>query len=63
MEWGSSEEYAKTSPKIVKRLHPLVHVEVRRGYNHCEYMIKKNTEYVAAIESCGDGAESGGQVH
>ena len=56
MEWGSSEEYAKTSPKIVKHLYPLVHVEVRQGYNHCEYMIKNNTEYVAAIES-------GGQVH
>ena len=27
------------------------HVEVRPGYNHCEYMVKRNADYVSEIEN------------
>ncbi len=26
-------------------------IEVRPGYNHCEYMMKKNADYVSGIEN------------
>ena len=51
MEWGEDEEYAKKSPSEAKRLYPFAHVEVRPGYNHCEYMMKKNADYVSGIEN------------
>ena len=51
MEWGEDEEYAKKSPSEAKRLYPSAHIEVRSGYNHCEYMIKKNAHYVSGIEN------------
>ena len=50
MEWGKDEDFAKTSPKVAGSLYPLAHIAVRSGYNHCEYMMKKNPEYVAGIE-------------
>ena len=50
MEWGKDEEFAKKSPKVAKMLYPLAHIAVRNGYNHCEYMMKKNSEYVAEME-------------
>ena len=51
MEWGEDEEYAKKSPSEAKRLYPFAHVEVRPGHNHCEYMMKKNGDYVSRIEN------------
>ena len=50
MEWGKNEDFAKKSPKVAARLYPLAHISVRTGYNHCEYMMKKNSEYIAGIE-------------
>ena len=50
MEWGKDEEFAKKSPAVAKQLYPSAHIVVRSGYNHCEYMMKKNSEYVAGIE-------------
>ena len=51
MEWGEDEEYAQKSPAEAKRLYLVAHIEVRAGYNHCEYMIKKNADYVSGIEN------------
>ena len=50
MEWSKDEEFAKKSPAVAKQLYPSAHIVVRSGYNHCEYMMKKNSEYVAGIE-------------
>lgn len=50
MEWGKDEEFAKKSPAVARDLYPLAHIVVRPGYNHCEYMMKKNEEYIAGIE-------------
>ncbi|MCR5499844.1 MAG: hypothetical protein K6F31_05575 [Acetatifactor sp.] len=50
MEWGKDEEFAKKSPAVARDLYPLAHIAVRPGYDHCEYMMKKNEEYVAGIE-------------
>ena len=50
MEWGESEEYAKRSPSEAKRLYPSARITVRPGFNHCEYMVKKNADYVSGIE-------------
>ena len=50
MEWGKTEEFAKQSPKVARELYPEAEIIVREGFNHCEYMIKQNADYVAAIE-------------
>jgi pimeloyl-ACP methyl ester carboxylesterase len=50
MEWGADELYAKTSPALVKKLYPRVHLCVRKGYNHCEYMMKESGSYAAFME-------------
>lgn len=42
--------YRKSSPKLVEKLYPKAHVSVREGFNHCEYMFKRNEEYVAFLE-------------
>ena len=51
MEWGREEEFAKKSPALARSLYPLAQINVRPGFNHCEYMIKENADYIAKIES------------
>lgn len=50
MEWGADEDFAKLSPKTARRLYPSAHLNVRKGFNHCEYMVKENESYVRTIE-------------
>lgn len=60
MEWGKNEDFAKRSPKLARSLYPLAHIVVRSGYNHCEYMMKKNSEYIAGIEKVLETARAEG---
>ena len=48
-EWGEKELYTKTSKPLVEKLYPNAHIIVRKGYEHCEYMMKKNSDYVNNI--------------
>lgn len=50
MEWGKDELYAGSSPALVRDQYPKVHICVRPGYNHCEYMMKKTERYVSFME-------------
>lgn len=59
LEWGSRELYAKSSPKKVKKCWPFAHICVRKGYNHCEYMMKENENYISFIERILHPQESG----
>jgi len=47
MEWGAHEEYAKKSLSVAKHLYPSAHIEVQSGFNHCEYVMKKNEPFAS----------------
>ena len=49
-DWGSKEDYYKTSTPLVRKKYPNANVIIREGYAHCEYMAKHVEEYVAFIE-------------
>lgn len=48
-DWGEKELYTKTSRPLVEKLYPKSHITVRKGYEHCEYMMKENEEYIRGI--------------
>ena len=48
-DWGEKEIYTKTSRPLVEKLYPKSHIIVRKGYEHCEYMMKENEEYIRGI--------------
>lgn len=48
-DWGEKELYTKTSKPLVERIYPSANVIVRSGYEHCEYMMKKNDDYINKI--------------
>ena len=49
-DWGEKELYTKTSKPLVEKLYPNVNIIVREGYEHCEYMMKENEEYIRNIQ-------------
>ena len=49
-DWGEKELYTKTSKPLVEKLYPNAHIIVREGYEHCEYMMKENEEYIRNIQ-------------
>ena len=48
-DWGEKELYTKTSKPLVEKLYPNAHIIVRDGYEHCEYMMKENDDYIRNI--------------
>ena len=49
-DWGEKELYTKTSKPLVEKLYPNIHIIVREGYEHCEYMMKENDDYIRNIQ-------------
>lgn len=49
-DWGEKELYTKTSKPLVEKLYPNAHIIVREGYEHCEYMMKENDDYIRNIQ-------------
>ena len=49
-DWGDKELYTKTSKPLVEKLYPNAHIIVRKGYEHCEYMMKENEDYIRNIQ-------------
>lgn len=49
-DWGEKELYTKTSKPLVEKLYPYAHIIVREGYEHCEYMMKENDDYIRNIQ-------------
>ena len=49
-DWGEKELYTKTSKPLVEKLYPHAHIIVREGYEHCEYMMKENDDYIRNIQ-------------
>lgn len=50
-DWGERELYTKTSKPLVEKLYPEANIIVRKGYEHCEYMMKENEKYISNIKS------------
>ncbi len=48
-DWGEKELYAKTSKPLIEKLYPKANIIVRSGYEHCEYMMKKNSNYICKL--------------
>lgn len=49
-DWGSKEDYYKTSTPLVRKIYPDTNVIIRENYAHCEYMAKHPEEYVSYLE-------------
>ena len=50
-DWGGKELYTKAGKPLVEKLYPNANIIVREGYEHCEYMMKKNEDYIRNIRS------------
>ena len=54
-DWGEKELYTKTSKPLVEKLYPNAHIILREGYEHCEYMMKENYDYVRSLQKIVEG--------
>jgi len=49
---SEKELCTKTSKPLVERLCPKAHIVLRKGYEHCEYMMKEKEVYPRSIKKC-----------
>lgn len=58
-EFGSQDADAKQS-KEIKKHYPFVHIQLREGYGHCEFMAKNYQNYSCILEKYMQGVNNHG---